>query len=592
MRSSHGGPGPRRRRKDGPREASRRRSLRARRAAAASPRVAQAREGLKPFAQRDDQLGLVVLVAIAALRRIHGTPAASSRRKPDSACVREGCTWIESGEPAASSLSRKGRGGRTPCASPSWASQRSACVPSRRRRPRATRRGRRTTPPPREHLRERGPRAGREGSSSPTRSRAGHWRGGAAWNQRRARRTATLSRDGRAHAASRRAASLASSSREDGSSALRAWCALAVFAALVGPGWTLVLGPVGAAVLFGAIGVVTVVAWMSLRPRIDVQRLPWIALAFLAWSALSVAGATDPASAAWQWGALALTTVQALFVASALTWAELVRTFSTALCAASSASPWPRSSHAPSGAAATSSRSGACVASSRRRNNWAPWPCSPSSSSRSGSSRGCAGAPSPRCVDRGGGLPALRAGSAMAFVATARWRSFSRPSCSCGRRDGPVSGPATTSLCGWWGRSEPSCSDCGATGSVFPSSRNSVWVAVGRPRESSASCSSPRCTSRSCGGPGSSRSIAPDGTFRADRPYTSLTLLPTLTGTILLVEGLADASPLLRGAWLAIVLLGFKLGQAPLVGVGPADSAPRSSAGMISRRAPDGEGLA
>ncbi|WP_159501781.1 O-antigen ligase, partial [Microbacterium sp. 18062] len=59
--------------------------------------------------------------------------------------------------------------------------------------------------------------------------------------------------------------------------------------------------------------------------------------------------------------------------------------------------------------------------------------------------------------------------------------------------------------------------------------------------------------------------------LRSDRPYSPLTLLPTLVATVLLVQGLAESGPLLLWGWMFVVMLGFKVTQAPLVGVGPAE---------------------
>jgi exopolysaccharide production protein ExoQ len=59
--------------------------------------------------------------------------------------------------------------------------------------------------------------------------------------------------------------------------------------------------------------------------------------------------------------------------------------------------------------------------------------------------------------------------------------------------------------------------------------------------------------------------------LRADRPYSPLTLLPTLLGTVLLVQGLAESEPLLLWGWMFVAMMGFKIKQAPLVGVGPAE---------------------
>jgi len=59
--------------------------------------------------------------------------------------------------------------------------------------------------------------------------------------------------------------------------------------------------------------------------------------------------------------------------------------------------------------------------------------------------------------------------------------------------------------------------------------------------------------------------------LRADRPYSPLTLLPTLIGTILLVQGLAESTPLLLWGWMLLILFGFKVKQSPHIGEGPAE---------------------
>ncbi|WP_460774834.1 O-antigen ligase family protein [Microbacterium sp. GXF7504] len=59
--------------------------------------------------------------------------------------------------------------------------------------------------------------------------------------------------------------------------------------------------------------------------------------------------------------------------------------------------------------------------------------------------------------------------------------------------------------------------------------------------------------------------------LRADRPYSPLTLLPTLLATLLLVQGVTESGPLLLWGWMLVVALGTKITQAPLVGVGPAE---------------------
>lgn len=57
----------------------------------------------------------------------------------------------------------------------------------------------------------------------------------------------------------------------------------------------------------------------------------------------------------------------------------------------------------------------------------------------------------------------------------------------------------------------------------------------------------------------------------ATRPYSPITLVPTLTGAILLVQGLAESAPLLGWGWLFLVMLAFKIKQAPLVGRGASE---------------------
>lgn len=58
----------------------------------------------------------------------------------------------------------------------------------------------------------------------------------------------------------------------------------------------------------------------------------------------------------------------------------------------------------------------------------------------------------------------------------------------------------------------------------------------------------------------------------ADRPYSPLTLTPTLVATILLVQGLAESGPLLGWGWFFVVMFAFKIKQAPLIGRGPSES--------------------
>lgn len=59
--------------------------------------------------------------------------------------------------------------------------------------------------------------------------------------------------------------------------------------------------------------------------------------------------------------------------------------------------------------------------------------------------------------------------------------------------------------------------------------------------------------------------------LRADRPYSPLSLFPTLVGAVLVVQGVAESEPLLLWGWMFVVMLAFKIKQSPHVGVGPAE---------------------
>lgn len=72
--------------------------------------------------------------------------------------------------------------------------------------------------------------------------------------------------------------------------------------------------------------------------------------------------------------------------------------------------------------------------------------------------------------------------------------------------------------------------------------------------------------------------------LRADRPYSPLTLLPTLVGAILLVQGFAESSPLLLWGWALLMLFGFKMKQAPHIGVGPAEQTLAIERGELTKQ--------
>ncbi|MCT1364505.1 MULTISPECIES: O-antigen ligase family protein [unclassified Microbacterium] len=70
----------------------------------------------------------------------------------------------------------------------------------------------------------------------------------------------------------------------------------------------------------------------------------------------------------------------------------------------------------------------------------------------------------------------------------------------------------------------------------------------------------------------------------AHRPYSPLTLLPSLYTVVLLVQGLTESTPIMLWGWLLLVLLSFKLKSVPLVGVGERDLV--FERGTATRRVP------
>ncbi|MEZ3160032.1 O-antigen ligase family protein [Microbacterium sp. BWT-B31] len=74
--------------------------------------------------------------------------------------------------------------------------------------------------------------------------------------------------------------------------------------------------------------------------------------------------------------------------------------------------------------------------------------------------------------------------------------------------------------------------------------------------------------------------------LRADRPYSPLTLLPSLVITILLVQGVAESGPLLVWGWMLVALFGGKIKQSPHVGAGPAERTLAIERGDLTKRMP------
>ncbi|MFB8190077.1 O-antigen ligase family protein [Microbacterium sp. NPDC055988] len=59
--------------------------------------------------------------------------------------------------------------------------------------------------------------------------------------------------------------------------------------------------------------------------------------------------------------------------------------------------------------------------------------------------------------------------------------------------------------------------------------------------------------------------------LHAKRPFSPLTLLPSLFTVVLLVQGFSESTPIMLWGWMLLVLLSFKLKSVPLVGVGERD---------------------
>lgn len=112
---------------------------------------------------------------------------------------------------------------------------------------------------------------------------------------------------------------------------LRAYCILLLFIALATTFWFNLLGAVGLAILLGATTIVTLVIWIVGRIPLGWRRLPWFALAYVAWAAASIIWSSWRDATAITWAALAITTLQGVFLAVALSWRGLVRAIASAL---------------------------------------------------------------------------------------------------------------------------------------------------------------------------------------------------------------------------------------------------------------------
>lgn len=112
---------------------------------------------------------------------------------------------------------------------------------------------------------------------------------------------------------------------------LRGWCAAVLLFAIGGTTWVNAFGEMLTGVVTVATGVVSAVLWVVLRPPAPYRRLPWYALAYVAWAALSILWSAWPATSALTWLLLAITTFQGLFIAACLSWRDIVRALASAL---------------------------------------------------------------------------------------------------------------------------------------------------------------------------------------------------------------------------------------------------------------------
>ncbi|WP_295011488.1 O-antigen ligase [uncultured Microbacterium sp.] len=70
-----------------------------------------------------------------------------------------------------------------------------------------------------------------------------------------------------------------------------------------------------------------------------------------------------------------------------------------------------------------------------------------------------------------------------------------------------------------------------------------------------------------------------------DRPFSALSLLPTVIVAMLLVLGIAESTPIMLWGWLLLILLSFKLKISPFVGTGFGEEAPPETRGAARRKA-------
>ena len=112
---------------------------------------------------------------------------------------------------------------------------------------------------------------------------------------------------------------------------LRGWCIFVLFTALSGTAWINAIGELPTAVMTIASGVLSLGLWFAVRPPVQWRRLPWFTMAYVLWAGLSIIWSQWREATALTLLLLGITTLQALFVGSVLTWREVIRAISSAL---------------------------------------------------------------------------------------------------------------------------------------------------------------------------------------------------------------------------------------------------------------------
>jgi O-antigen ligase len=425
---------------------------------------------------------------------------------------------------------------------------------------------------------------------------------------------------------------------------LRGWCTFVLFTALAGVAWVHAFGEMVAGIVAVGGMLVSIVLWFIVRPPVQWRRLPWFAVAYIAWATASVLWSAWPAASALTLLLLYVTTVQAFFVGAVLTWRELVRTIASALKWVMALSIifelWVSLViQAPVLPGFVVEKASDPILYWSRDNLF-----------DGGRLQGIMGnanllgpvalvaiivfairyaARAPRRILLLGWIALsaflfVRAASATAYVAAAAVVLVLATVLLMRRTKHP--GERTKYYVGY--------AVIGAGGAVaFWLLRDTIFTALGRSadltgRETIWSAVLERAAERPFAGwgfatPWPSWEPAFDGwiidhdqtvmqahnmwidvyfqlgivgvvllsllffayvwrtwffavdrprwDLRDDRPYSPLTLLPTLVGTILLVQGFAESTPLLLWGWMLLLLFGFKIKQSPHIGVGPAE---------------------